>query len=75
MRRTKKLSEEEFVERLSINFPEYELVGNYVNIRTNVLLRCKIHNIVFEADPHSVLLTSKRKTACPECKMDNRKLS
>lgn len=70
-KKTEKLTNEEFNVRLKEFFPEYELIGEYINMRTRVILKCLRHGNVFEANPHSLLV--ERKTACPSCKFDNRK--
>ena len=43
--------------------PSIEVVGEYVNNKTNIALRCKIDGHQWEATPHNVL----RGSGCPKC--------
>jgi hypothetical protein len=62
----KKLTEEEYVERLDKFFPNVKLIGNYINHATKVLHRCLIHNCDWEIRPNNVL----RGQGCRQCQID-----
>lgn len=67
----KKLTEEEYVERLDEFFPNIKLIGNYINHATKVLHRCLIHNCDWEIRPNHVL----RGQGCYQCRIDRLKKS
>ena len=68
----KKLTHDEFINRLSITNQhfingDFEVIGVYINIRTPVLCKCKIHDYTWEEVPEKLYLGR----SCPKC--DNRK--
>lgn len=61
-----KVSEEEYLDRLSKYNPDVELIGTYIDIKTPVKHRCKIHNIIWKAIPDNIY----RGQGCSQCKTD-----
>lgn len=61
-----KISHAKYVEVVAINNPDIEVVDEYINIRTPITHRCKIHNIEWKSPPASILLGS----GCSECKIE-----
>ena len=59
----KKLTHEEFCERISLIYPNIEILGNYVNANTAILCRCKIDNCEWSPKAGSLL----GKEGCPKC--------
>lgn len=63
---SKKISVDEFKKRLSDMYGDnYELVGEYVNYRTEVLLRHNACGTVFHRTPTSIF--SQKHNLCPAC--------
>ena len=54
---------ETFIEIMNIVHPNIEVIGTYVNNKTNIDLRCKIDGHKWSPTPHNVL----RGTGCPKC--------
>ena len=54
---------QEYVEDLQRINPQLELVGDFINVKTHVLHRCKIHNYTWNVVPSSIL----NGTGCPIC--------
>lgn len=62
----KKKSHEEFVREIKIknsHFDNLELISKYVNAKTHITCRCKIHDYVWDAHPWSLL----QGCGCPIC--------
>lgn len=70
--RYQKESEEAFKERLSINFPEYELVGDYVNNHTQTDFYCTICDTYFTTAPREFIRykDTKKTLICPTCELN-----
>ena len=62
----KKKTHEEYVFELSIKNPDLEVVGVYVDTKTKILHRCKIHNIIWEMFPTNAL----KGQGCQKCKCE-----
>lgn len=62
-RRTKVLSQSEFIEKVKQISPNIEVIGNYVNNRTKVLCKCAICNHEWMGSPKSF----NKGRGCPEC--------
>lgn len=56
-------SQEKFIEDVTHVNPNVEVIGQYVNASTKVLVRCKIDNYEWNADPRKIL----RGTGCAVC--------
>jgi len=54
---------ETFIETMSIIQPNIEVIGDYINNKTNIALRCKIDGYEWCPTPHNVL----RGQGCPKC--------
>jgi predicted nucleic acid-binding Zn-ribbon protein len=54
---------ESFIATMSLVHPSIEVIGNYVNNKTNIALRCKIDGHEWNPIPHNVL----RGQGCPKC--------
>ena len=61
---TKKKSQDEFVRKLNIVNPDVELLGEYKNNRTKVLVRCSRCGYKWSVTPHNLLDARSR---CPQC--------
>lgn len=61
---TKKISQEEFVRKLTIVNPDVELLGEYKNNRTKVLVRCTRCGYEWSVTPHNMIDARSR---CPRC--------
>lgn len=61
------LTHEEYKQRLQKNNPNVELLGEYVNCKTNILFRCKKHDINFINHPVRVMSG----VGCPQCSKEN----
>ena len=68
MRNNKKKTQEEYIIEVAIINPNIEVVGQYVNAKTAIMHRCKIHNIDWMARPDNIL----HGRGCPECANENR---
>lgn len=60
----KRITNEDFIKRVSINRPDIELLGRYKGCKKSVLCRCKIDGYEWSATADS-LMYQKRK--CPKC--------
>lgn len=60
------LSHDEYVNNVCIKNPDIEVVGTYINSKTKILHKCKIHNIEWEASPTNILSGC----GCFQCKTD-----
>lgn len=58
------ISEDEFIEKLSIVKPTIVLEGKYLGSKTKVMFRCLIDGCVWDATPYHILHDS----GCPMCK-------
>ncbi len=58
------LSNEEFLNRLSIANPTIDPLEEYSNFFTKLKCRCKVHNSIFYQTPHGML---SRKNGCSSC--------
>lgn len=63
-----KKTNEEYIAELAIKNPNVEVIGKYVNAKTKILHRCKIHNIEWEINPDNALHGGN----CSECAKENR---
>lgn len=72
-KRTEKLSQEEFNIRLTKRYPHYTILGNYLNSRSPINIKCNLHNCTFKVTSAGELIKGKLKHKCPECKLDQRK--
>lgn len=52
-----------YVDEVSVVNPDIEVVDNYIDARTPINHRCKIHNILWPASPCNIL----RGYGCPKC--------
>ena len=62
-----KKTREDFLNILSVNKPNYELIGDYVDINTKVTVRCKNCNSVYDVFPKS-LIRNSISNYCKKCK-------
>lgn len=58
----------EFINELKKINPNIVPVGNYINISTKILCKCKIHNYEWYAMPLKIL---SKHTGCPKCSLYN----
>lgn len=58
-----KKTHEEFLKEMSIIHPDIEVVGTYVDSKSNILCRCKIDKHEWYTTPNSLL----RNRGCPKC--------
>lgn len=65
----KKKTHEEYVAELAEKRPDVEVTGLYINAKTNVEHRCKIHDVYWVARPDNVL----HGKCCPECAREGRR--
>lgn len=63
---SRKKTHEEYVEELKVKNPTIEVIGTYINARTKILHRCKIHNVKWMVSPDSIL----QGCGCIQCKID-----
>ena len=56
-------SQKQFVEDVYKANPNIEVIGQYINVKTKVLVRCKIDGYMWYADPRKLL----RGAECPVC--------
>lgn len=63
MRSNKKKTHEEYVVELAVKNPNIEVVGTYVDAKTKIEHRCKIHDVEWIARPDNIL----HGRGCPEC--------
>lgn len=61
------ITREEYINRLFIENPTVEIIGEYINARTKTLHHCLIHDIYWEIRPDSAL---NKKSGCPQCKIE-----
>lgn len=60
----RKVSEQEYLERMKKQHPNIEVLGKYVNFKTKVALRCKKDGYEWEATPNKSLNCN---CGCPKC--------
>ncbi len=60
--------ENNFIKKLSHFNENVDVVGEYINQDTEILCRCKIHDIYYKAKPNNLL----RHISCPICKKENK---
>ena len=60
----KKKTHEEYVKELAIKNPNVEVVGEYIDAKTKIAHRCKIHNDVWDISPTNAL----HGYGCPQCR-------
>lgn len=61
-----KISHEEFIQIMNNINPNIEIIGNYKNISTKILCKCKKCNYIWEAIPLH-LKNTKHPSGCPNC--------
>lgn len=61
-----KKTHEEYVEEVKIKNPNIEVIEKYINAKTKILHRCKIHNFEWKVTPGSIL----QGCGCQQCKID-----
>lgn len=59
-------SHDDYVEELKVINPNIEVLGTYVNARTEILHRCKTHNVIWMKRPTDAL----KGTGCKQCGND-----
>ena len=57
---------EEYVKELKVKNPIVEVIGKYVNAKTHILHRCKVHDVEWMVVPDSIL----QGCGCAQCKVD-----
>lgn len=65
MRKAESISQEDFIKRMSVENPNVEVVGEYVNTKTPIEFKCLIHGCTFYTQPRTFLY--KNGKGCPEC--------
>lgn len=66
----KKVTHEEFLQKCKKNnnvLDKIEILGKYVNSLAKIKCKCKVHNIEYEATPHSILYGNG---GCPKCAIE-----
>lgn len=63
---TLKMTDNKFVERLSLLQPNILPLTEYINIDTNVTIQCKVCDYIWSTQPYHLLAKSGR-TGCPRC--------
>lgn len=63
---SKRKTHEEYVEELKIKNPTVEVVGKYVDAKTNIMHHCLIHDVYWKAQPTSIL----RGSGCDMCRKE-----
>lgn len=48
------LTQEEYVERISKDFPHIEVIGTYINAKTAIAHKCLIHDIIWDTTPSTI---------------------
>lgn len=66
IKNSKRMSDDEYIKRLSVANPYVEIVGQYVNANTPVMHRCKIHNITWMIRPADAL----KGKGCQKCHIE-----
>ncbi len=61
----KKKTNDEFLSEISLLNPTYSILSEYINIDTDVLCHCNIHDVNFYSTPYNLL---KGKCGCKLCK-------
>lgn len=61
------MTQEDFIESMKINNPNQEVIGTYINTKTPVKVRCKIHNKIWETRADVLL----KGAVCPICNSEN----
>lgn len=67
-RKGKKKTHEEYIEEVKIKNPNIEVIGQYVNAKTQILHKCLIHNVEWMISPTNILSG----ISCPLCGNENR---
>lgn len=63
-----KKTHEEYVAELAEKNPDIEVIGRYVNAKTNIEHHCLIHDVYWDARPDNIL----HGRGCPECANEKR---
>ena len=63
------LTQQQFVDRMAKENPNYEVVGEYYSAYTPMEFRCRIHNVPFTTSPRTFLYKSGK--GCPLCVQSN----
>ena len=61
----KKKTHDEYVSELKTKRPDLDVIGKYVDAKTKIAHRCKIHNVVWDITPDNAL----HGYGCPQCKL------
>ena len=61
---SKRKTHEEFVKEMAVTNPDIEILGEYINCREKVKVKCKKDNHIWEANSNNLL----RGSGCPKCK-------
>jgi len=56
-------TQEKYIEEVKLKNPNIEVVGEYVGVKTKILHRCLIHNVIWDALPTNIL----KGCGCYEC--------
>ena len=59
---------ENFINKLNNFNKNVDIIGNYINMETQIECKCKIHNITYFSKPNYLL----RHVCCPLCKKENK---
>ena len=66
IKRNKRMSDDEYIERLSVANPCVELIGQYINANTPVMHKCTMHGISWMIRPADAL----KGNGCKKCHME-----
>ena len=65
---SKKKTHEEYIIELAIKNQNIEIIGKYIDAKTPIIHKCKIHDVEWMARPDNIL----QGKGCPECAKKNR---
>lgn len=60
-----------FVQQMKLINPNIKIIGDYINARTKIKCKCKLHNKIWDITPDALL----RGQGCPDCKLEKLKIS
>ena len=67
----KKITHEEFIEKIKVKNPNIEILEEYVNAHTKIECRCKVCSHKWKVCPNNLL----NKKGCPECAKNNKSIT